>query len=176
MILGISLSSCETEDLNTMTALDEVAGKAKITSDDSRSADENCETAFGRFCPCANLNTCFIDMDYGINRWGWSVHLVNETNEPMTERFGLYAGVGQCDMSKGTPVGHVYVTYHTDGTVTYEDPVIKSGYQLKEFHFYAGDTEVPMVRRGKELKATVADGRDGVYVILHAVVCGDFED
>lgn len=183
LILGLVFSSCEQEDLSSATELEGVAGKAKInqqkSEDESCSEDGKCETAFGRYCPCADLNICFIDMDYGINRWGWSVKLTSR----QPQRFGLYAGVGQCDMTKGTEVGYVYVTFNANGSVTHDEPVMYSGFTLKEFHFYAGDTPVPIGKNGKH---TVAPGQfyntgdvdenDEVYVILHAVVCGDFED
>jgi hypothetical protein len=183
LILGFLFTSCEGEDLNSQIEMDAIAAKTKISKEksetESNSEDGNCETAFGRYCSCASLNTCFIDMDYGFNRWGWSVRL----DKHRTERFGLYAGVGQCDMSKGTPVGGIDVTFNKDGTVTLGDFEPKSGYSLKEFHFYAGDTEVPI---GKNGRTTVAPGQyynegdynnDGVvYVIIHAVICGDFEE
>ena len=192
MIIPIIFVSCEVEKMDDSYGLENTDGKGKISKEkseeESYSEDGKCETAFGRYCPCASLNTCFIDMDYGFNRWGWSVELDNKgetitERKTITERFGLYAGVGQCDMTKGTAVGHVYVTFKSDGSVAHDEPVMNPGFTLKEFHFYAGDTEVPI---GKNGKSTVAPGQyynegdyddDGVvYVILHAVICGDFEE
>ena len=183
LILGFVFASCEKENLSSQIEMDAIAAKAKISNEKSEeescSEDGKCETAFGKYCLCEIPNTCFIDMEYGFNRWGWSVKLVEEGNK----RFGLYAGVGQCDMTKGTEVGHVYVTINSDGSVAHDEPVMNSGFTLKEFHFYAGETMVPT---GKNGKPTVAPGqyynegdlyKDGhVYVILHAVICGDFED
>ena len=178
LVAGLLLTSCAKDDLNTGTEINEIAGKSKIKNEmnhDDSLSDENCETAFGRYCDCANLNTCF--SDFGINRWGWSVELDGNYG---TRTYGLYAGAGQCDLDKGKDVGNVKVTFSQDGSVTYDQVTIKSGYQLKEFHFYAGDTPNQIHKNGRP---TVAPGQyynqgdyneDGkVYVILHAVVCGD---
>jgi len=179
LILGFIFASCQKEEVSSLTELDGVASKVKIeqekSEDESCSEDGKCETAFGRYCDCASLNKCF--SDFGFNRWGWSVEL----DKPGEYDFGFYAGAGQCDLSKGTPVGGVKVIFKDDGTVSVDDFYMKDGFVLKEFHFYAGDTEVPI---GKNGKFTVAPGQyynegdtdgDGkVYVILHSVVCGDY--
>ena len=180
MIIPIVFASCEVEKMDDSYGLESTDGKAKISKEkseaESYSEDGKCETAFGRFCDCANLNKCF--SDFGFNRWGWSVELDGYGDY----NFGFYAGAGQCDLSKGTPVGGVKVIFNDDG-VSVDNFHMKDGFVLKEFHFYAGDTEVPI---GKNGKSTVAPGQyynegdydnDGkVYVILHSVVCGDFEE
>ena len=180
LILGFFFASCEKENLSSQNEMDAIAAKAKINKEKSEeeacSEDGKCETAFGRFCDCANLNKCF--SDFGYNRWGWSVELDGYGDY----NFGFYAGAGQCDLSKGTPVGGVKVKFNADG-VSVDNFHMNDGFVLKEFHFYAGDTEVPI---GKNGKATVAPGQyynEGdsdnngkVYVILHSVVCGDFEE
>ena len=181
LVLGFVFTSCQKEDLSSQIEMDAIAAKAKISQEkaeeESCSDDGNCETAFGRKCLCPIENECFLNL--GFNRWGWSVEL----NRPDTYQFNFYAGAGQCDYDgKGTPVGSADVIFE-DGVVSVENLTINAGFELKEFHFYAGDTEIPV---GKNGKSTVAPGQyynegdkniDGtVYVILHSVICGDFED
>lgn len=57
------------------------------------------------------LATCFLDLDFNsdsksdFNRWGW-------TNGPLAAgsySFDIYAGAGQCDLTKGTLVGTLNV-------------------------------------------------------------------
>lgn len=178
LVAGLFLTSCAKDDLNSALELNDVAAKTKkLDANHDDSMDEGtCETAFGRYCDCANLNTCF--SEFGISRWGWSVELDGVYG---TKTYGLYAGAGQCDLEKGTEVGNVKVTFNHDGSVYYDQVNINSGYELQEFHFYAGDTPTPIHKNGRP---TVAPGQfynqgdyndDGkVYVILHAVVCGDY--
>lgn len=161
-------------ELNNSGAIDNISLKCE-----DREKFEGCETAFGFGGMDA---TCFIGN--GFNRWGWT----NELGEGESISLELYAGAGQCDLEKGTLVGYVDVTY-MDGTATatYE---LFDGIELKETHFYAGDTMFPMQERGKKKdpKPTVAPGQyptsggpvlsvdgleGGIWVIAHAVVCGE---
>ncbi len=171
LILGVAacallFASCETEPIANETLVG-VAGKAEINGE-----DDGCETAFGRYCECASQNTCF--SDFGINRWGWAVEL----NSYNSYRFNLFAGAGQCDWEfKGEYVGYVMVTFNNDG-ISYGEPNMEPGWELKEFHFYSGDSEMPLKKNGS---MTAAPGKytdngdvneDGtVYVIVHTVVC-----
>jgi hypothetical protein len=132
---------------------------------------------------------CFDQFDVS-NRWGWS-------NGPLAEgsyTFDLYAGAGQCDVSKGTKVGTLSVNY-TDGTavVTYQmagkNPETNLSYTLTETHLYVGSE--PLARKNGEF--TVAPGQfpyinpeltassrsytisglsGDIYVVAHATVAG----
>lgn len=161
-------------DLNNSGAIDNITLKCE-----KRITFEGCETAFGYGGDNA---TCFIGN--GFNRWGWTNSL--EPGGSLT--LDLYAGAGQCDLDKGTLVGTVTVTY-TDGTATATYEVF-DGVDLKETHFYAGHTMYPQQKRGRNYVDTVAPGQypasggdvlsvDGleadedIYVIAHAVVCGE---
>jgi len=189
---GFALTSCQKEDLSSAIEAEAVEGRGKSENGKAQESnvdyeedsehcgcDENegCETAFGRFCDCAENNFCF--SEFGFSRWGWSVNIM----EYGTKTFNLFAGAGQCDLSKGTHVGSVEVTYADDGSVSYHDFDMKSGFKVNEFHFYAGDNPVPLKANGRETVAPGqyynegdTDGVKGLYVIVHAVVCGDYED
>jgi hypothetical protein len=129
------------------------------------------------FLPCeqqtafAYGNQCFLDL--GFDRWGWS-------NGPLSEgayTYDVYAGAAQCDLSKGTYVGKVKVTY-SGGNVSVQF-MLDKGFALLESRVYAGYTPVPML----DGKPTVAPGQytispnltGDIYVIVHGVVAGSFE-
>ncbi|WP_340076484.1 hypothetical protein [Leptobacterium sp. I13] len=142
-----------------------------------------CETMFAK----GNDNAmCFIED--GFNRWGW-------TNGPLSGgeySFDLYAGAGQCDISKGTLVGTVTVAYDEntgEAEVTY---TLDAGYTMRETHLYVGNDPYPKKRN----KYTVAPGQfpykhdledatsdsytvtglsGEIYVIAHGVVCGEMQ-
>ncbi len=82
--------------------------------------------------------------DFVNNRfWGWN-------NGPLGEgtyEWDIYAGAGQNDLSKGTIVGTLHVTYEGGGvTVTYE---MDEGFFLGETHLWVGNTPLPQVFRGR---------------------------
>ena len=128
-------------------------------------------------------------------RWGWT----NGAYEPGTYTFKLYAGAGLCDVSKGTLVGQVSMTY--DGAtakVTYtlsgKNPKTGLPYTLREVHLYVGNEEFPKITNGNQAgDFTIAPGKfpnkasgltsssytftvnklsGKVYMIAHAVVHG----
>jgi hypothetical protein len=122
--------------------------------------------------------SCFIN--YGFNRWGWT----NQISEGAYE-WPIYAGAGQCDLSKGTHVGTLSVQY-ADGTVTATYNLF-DGFALNTTaHFYAGSTAVPQRCNPKSCTGTVAPGEysvqgqgntysvsglsGNIYVIAHAEV------
>ncbi len=125
------------------------------------------------------------------NRWGW-------TNGPLTAGvydMPIYAGAGQCDITKGTLVGNLNVNYNgSTAVVTYtlngNNPSTGLPYTLEEVHLYVGSEEFP---RNKQNELTIAPGQypkkasdlngqtytftvnnlsGSVYVIAHAVVYG----
>ncbi len=128
--------------------------------------EPTCETAFAY---SGNQEDCFLNN--GFNRWGWSI---GPLAEGANETYEIYAGAGQCDLSKGEIVGTVDVSY-VDGNVnvTYN---IDGAYSVEETHTYAGNAMFPTDKKGK---ATVAPGKytiqenlsGEIYVIAHAVVC-----
>ena len=131
--------------------------------------EPECETAFARDTDGAN---CFLDN--GFSRWGWSIQLPDFGDY----EYDIYAGAGQCDISKGAMVGTVSISYDAGGIeVTYN---ILPGYTLDETHTYAGAAMFPM----NDGADTVAPGQyyiednlsGSIYVIAHAVVCGDGDE
>lgn len=129
-----------------------------------------CETAYARG---TNGNTCF--MDYEFSNWGWTIGPLTDGTE---ESYPIYAGAGQCDISKGTLVGTVDVSYiGGEVSVVYN---IDDAYTVSETHTYAGSTMFPL----KKGEPTVAPGQyyiedelsGDIYVIAHAVVCADGSD
>ena len=126
-----------------------------------------CETAFARG---ENGSTCFLDTPENFKRWGWTIGPLSEGNYT----YEIYAGAGQCDISKGELVGTVDVSY-LDGIVTF-DYNINPGHSIQETHSYAGKEMYPRNKKGKPTVApgqfTVNGDLDGpIYIIAHAVVC-----
>lgn len=108
--------------------------------------------------------------DNGFNNWGWS-NLMGAGAYTLD----LYAGAGQCDISKGTYVGYVEINYNGGFSFNYH---IEPDYYFKESHVYAGSTMFPQQRRGRGWADTVAPGQyyiddplsGNIYVIAHGVV------
>ncbi|MDR8390251.1 hypothetical protein NC796_03805 [Aliifodinibius sp. S!AR15-10] len=142
-----------------------------------------------------DYSTCFdeeIIENVSFANWGW-------TNGPISENSGeikydIYAGAGQCDLSKGTLVGELTVKYSGGTfTATYKmtetSPYSGKTYTMTETHLWVGSEPYP-TQNGKY---TVAPGHYGnvddhdhiteftyeitglsgpVYFIAHAVVSG----
>jgi hypothetical protein len=136
--------------------------------------------------------TCFLDIDEDgdgngdFDRWGWS----NGSLGAGTYTFDIYAGAGQCDLSKGTLVGTLSVSYDgSTATVTY---TMASGFTMDDTHLYVGADILPSHCSGPNCGYTVAPGQfpmiheglngasvdsyeiDGlsgpIYVVAHATV------
>ena len=153
--------------------------------------DATCETTFS-YAPEA---ICFLDIDEDgdfegdFSRWGW-------THGPLGEgsyTFDIYAGAGQCDLSKGTLVGELRVDYFgSSATVGY---LMYGGYTMDETQLYVGNEILP--RNDKNGMLTVAPGQYGnihdlteadydeftvtglsgdVYVVAHSVACGIYPE
>jgi len=123
---------------------------------------------------------------FGSTRWGW-------TNGPLTNGtyvFDLYAGAGQNDLSKGTLVGNVTISYvNNTMVVTYN---LTAGFTLGAAHLYVGTDILPTLRNGNYTYApgqfpNIAENINGssytfivtnvtgpVYVAAHADVLGYF--
>jgi hypothetical protein len=139
---------------------------------------EVCETAYAFG---GSIATCFLDISpRSANNWGWT----NLISPGYTGQWPLYAGAGQCDISKGTLVGHVDVSYIA-GTITI-DYVLDSGYTLDEKHVWVGNDKLPK-KNGIYLNApgkfnynnmdpVVITGQTGnKYVAVHSGVCWEVE-
>jgi hypothetical protein len=146
-----------------------------------------------------NYATCFISADFdkdfaddGINRWGWS----NGPLAPGTYSFDVYAGAGQCDLSKGTKVGTLSIDY-SNGTA-YVDFVMSGvdantgvAYNLVETHLHIGSEPLARDVNGEYTVApgqyssihgelmnvqsdhyTISGLEDEIYVVAHATVAG----
>jgi hypothetical protein len=143
--------------------------------------------------------TCFIGADFdgvdgddGFNRWGWS-------NGPLTEgaySFEIYAGAGQCDLTKGTFVGWLDIVYENGTatvtfTMTETDSETGEDYNLVETHLHVGNEPLARDVNGEYTVApgqysnihgelmnvltdeyTVTGLEDEIYVTAHATVAG----
>lgn len=128
---------------------------------------------------------CFINIkELKSNNWGWTYKIP----EPGVYTLTLYAGAGQCNLSKGTAVGTVTVNY--SGTTVTVNYTPYPGYTFEETHVWIGSTPLPYKNKKKpSLGYTAAPGqfpyKDGasvnvngwnyIYVAAHAKVayqCG----
>jgi len=113
-----------------------------------------CETAWGYDEDAASPNNEVIinEVENPSNAWGWTNWFDGE--ELVMD---LYAGAAQNDTTKGELVGTVTVEcVEGDVTVTYK---VKDGYWISEAHLWVGDTELPVVRRGRTETPTSAPGQ-----------------
>lgn len=168
--------SCSTESYE--------GNELKATDLVTSNSDE-CETGFA-IC-ASEISTCFLDE--GFNRWGWTIGPVASWNGNHT--YEIYAGAGQCDISKGELAGIVRLHYYNG--VAQVDFIAEDGYVFKETHLYIGKDQFPLQKRGKNYVPTVAPGQypykhddldnvdidsytiealsGHIYLIAHAVVC-----
>jgi hypothetical protein len=103
---------------------------------DPPTAELTCdETAFAYGNDNAN---CFSEYDEFLDnaeRWGWT----NGALVAGTYEFPLYAGAGQCDLSKGTECGTLTIVYNgSTAVVTY---TTDGSHSLVETHLYVGSNE-----------------------------------
>lgn len=153
------------------------------------STEDSCETGFALCAP--DITTCFLDS--GFNRWGWTIGPV-ESNT-YTHTYSIYAGAGQCDISKGQLAGRIWLNYNESTGVAHVTYVAEEGFVFKETHLYVGNDPYPMKKQGKIEVPTVAPGQypykhtgldnaemdyykvEGlsgeIYLIAHAVVCAE---
>lgn len=130
-----------------------------------------CDTAF------ALGDTTFIDLGITQSRWGWEITTVL----PGTYSYPLYAGAGKNDISKGTLVGDLDVTY--DGANVFVSYKARNGFVFDETHLYVGKTHITTIAPGQygnihDLEYTSHDsyslgGFSGepLYIVAHAVSC-----
>lgn len=177
--------SCETEQYEE-NELDAINAKTSKADSKEESDEDGCETGFA-LC-AADLTTCFIDD--GFNRWGWTIGPMDSSKH----NFGIFAGAGQCDVSKGVLAGTIDFEYDSQTGIANVNFIAEEGFVFKETHLYIGNDPYPMKIRGNGVEVpTVAPGQypykhgnldnavmdsytiDGlsgeVYMIAHAVVC-----
>lgn len=134
-----------------------------------------CETAFAfgdtRLWDILDENGDPITM-----RWGWQVTLY--PGDALVQP--IYAGAGQNDVTKGTLVGDLYISY--DGVKVRAEYVMFPPFHLEETHLYVGLEPTPTAAPGQygnqhDLDAATGDlywvAIDGspVFAVAHAVVC-----
>ena len=151
----------------------------------------DCETAFAY----SDDATCFIGMDFDgdgkndFNRWGWSIGPLSAGNYT----FDIWAAAGQCVLSNGTLVGKLYVRYDGSTATWIVEYSMNPGFTMDETHLYVGSDPLP----SKNGEFTVAPGQypfihdpidltidryvitdlsGPIYIVAHAVVCGDYND
>ncbi|PAU92853.1 hypothetical protein CK503_14290 [Aliifodinibius salipaludis] len=144
----------------------------------------------------ADYSTCFdeeIIANVSFNRWGWTNGPISEGSGEQT--YDIYAGAGQCDLSKGTLVGQLTANY-ANGTLTVTYRITEESfftnelYTLLETHLFVGSAPYPQMNNNKY---TVAPGQYGnqnshdniteytyevsglsgdIYFIAHSVING----
>jgi hypothetical protein len=140
---------------------------------------EVCETAYAYG---GSYATCFLNLSpISANNWGWTNNV-----GPGTYNWPIYAGAGQCDISKGTLVGNLNVVY-SGGTVTITYQ-LNPGYTLDETHVWIGTNgnKLPW-KNGKwetapgqfnynGMNPVVKSGLSGnIWIAAHAGVCWEVE-
>lgn len=115
--------------------------------------------------------TCFRDL--GFSRWGWTNGAYSEGDYTLD----LYAGAGLCDLSKGTLVGTVTLSYHSGTAIVNYN--VNAPYTLVDTHLYVGNTNLytgavapglSPYQGGSSFTITGLSG--SIYMIAHAVVGG----
>lgn len=119
------------------------------------------KTETGETVVDSDYSKCFdeeIIENVSFPNWGWTNKI--QPNSNLT--FDLYAGAGQCNLSKGTRVGELTVVYSA-GTLTATYRIsgslefVDTHYALTETHLYVGSEPYPK----KKTKYTVAPGQYG---------------
>lgn len=118
------------------------------------------------------------------SRWGWAINLT-ATGETT---YDIWAGAGLNDTDNGVKVGEATVNWNgTNVTVTYD---LYDGVTMPELHIYAGDLPPDTIAPGRyghveyfdpyanddltTLPLADSNGTGGVWLVLHAVVYGEF--
>lgn len=142
----------------------------------------NNETAYAK----ADNGECFLE--HGFSRWGWTNPIVNESGAHY--ELPIYAGAGQCDITKGWHVGTLIIDITSNDEAVIEYTVFE-GFQLDEAQLYVGLDEFPQkngnntVASGqfpykddelggvfsKTFEVEIPDG-DNFWLIAHCVVSG----
>ena len=155
--------------------------------------EETCETAFAKFDVRDEglMGYVFTDKEkdnpegyamLGIaTRWGWA----GKFSADGSYEFDIWTAAGRNDTNKGAWVGTLYVDiYEGDVDVCYD---LMDGYDMKEVHIYADDEAPTTAAPGQytyvmefdedqteHCKSFEVEG-DYVWLIAHAVVCGEYD-
>ena len=136
-----------------------------------------CETAYAFG---GNYATCLTALpNVNANNWGWS----NKITGPVEKiQWPIYAGAGQCDISKGTLVGYLDGSY-VDGILNLTYYMIPP-FKYSEIHLWVGSTPLPL-KNGKYVTAPGQFGYTNAsytgkiatpfYIAAHSVVCGPYK-
>ncbi|MCI5120181.1 MAG: hypothetical protein D3908_03115, partial [Candidatus Electrothrix sp. AUS4] len=124
-------------------------------------------------------DTTFIDLGITNARWGWQVTVDN--GDDFTKP--IYAGAGQNDITKGTEVGELAVSYLNGKlTVTYQ---MLDGFVMEDLHLNVSEDDLVSIAPGSYtvVKEGLADGEESestftftdlsaasMNVVAHAVV------
>ncbi len=137
-----------------------------------------CETAY------AVGDRTLISLGITNSRWGWEITGVT----PGSYNYPIYAGAGQNDLSKGTHVGTLVVSYTCPPfggclmSVTYD---MFGGFELNATHLYVGSDHLQSIAPGsygnihENLNGATQDNfvlnlSGGAYnIVAHGVVCGE---
>ena len=137
---------------------DLAAGSHTIYVMDDAGCTSTCDVTIGfTACPSetafAKGDVCFLTE--GFNRWGWRTEFAQQSLGDDPYEMELWMGAGQCDTTKGTLVGSVFVSYIGDEvTVMY---VMDPGFSLTSVHTYVGcDGQPYPLKKGVQ---TVAPGQ-----------------
>jgi hypothetical protein len=115
------------------------------------------------------------------NRWGWQITV--KSGQPI--KAPIYAGAGQNDITKGTHVGYLKISYE-DGSLTVEYEMFED-FTMTEYHLYVGSEDTITASPGDfpytndNLGGITSESFDilisgeTIYIVAHAVVCGQFE-
>jgi hypothetical protein len=140
--------------------------------------EPTCETAYAFG---GNVATCFLNLTgfpLSANNWGWT----NYINGPIEKiHWPIYAGAGQCNITKGKLVGYLDGSYVGGKlNLTYN---ITSPFNLNTTHLYIGKTPLPE-KNGKWVTAPGQFRGTGpivdlsiaapFYVAAHSEVCGPY--
>ena len=117
------------------------------------------------------------------NRWGWAINITTAGETT----YQIWAGAGLNYTSKGTLVGSLTVNWDgSNVTVTYN---MNPGFSMEGVHVYAGDLKPTTIAPGQygnienfdpkasTYTATYAvtdSGTDGIWIIAHAGVYGNY--
>ena len=125
-----------------------------------QSSTWGCETAYANG---GNLAFCFDT--FGFKNWGWTNGLISAGDDIIMD---LWAGAGQCDVTKGTHVGYFEINYNGSvATITYS---LFNGFIFDETHVYVGNDPLPKKKNGSY---TVAPGQ---YPYKHENINGASTD
>lgn len=158
--------------------------------------DDTCETAYAKYPVEGDFGFGYVfasdedanpeghfSLELSNNKWGWA----GRFTEDGSYDFDLWAAAGLNDTSKGTLVGTVTVEISgNDVKVTYN---LMDDYAMSELHIYVSN-DIPETTAPGQYGYTMefddpqtthianftVDGEMDIWVIAHAVVCGDYPD